>query len=140
MIICDTNVLSELMRGAPAPAVLDWISRQDTAVLFTTAMTQAEVLYGLAILPEGRRRVDLMAAARKTFEIEFSGRVLPFDTAAAEHFADIVSTRRATGLPISQIDAQIAAVARSQSAVLATRNVRDFVGCGIDIVDPWRAD
>lgn len=137
MIVLDTNVISELMRREPNPRVMGWIADQPIASVFTTTLTQAEIFYGLALLPEGRRRDDLLAAARLMFDIDLTGRVLPFDTDAALLYPEIAAARKRGGKPIGQIDAQIAAVVRSRGARLATRNVRDFVGCGIAVVDPW---
>lgn len=137
MIVLDTNVVSELMRPTPDSRVLAWIAMEPVAGLFTTALTQAEIFYGLGLLPEGRRRDDLIAAARPIFEIEMAGRILPFDGDAALAYAEIAAHRQRTGHPISQIDGQIAAITRSRGARLATRNVRDFLACGITLVDPW---
>jgi predicted nucleic acid-binding protein len=105
--------------------------------LFTSAITQAEILYGIAVLPEGKRRDALLAAARSALENHFRGRVLPFDGAAADAFAAIAADRREAGRPISQADAQIAAIAKSRGAALATRNVADFDGCGVSVLNPW---
>jgi len=138
VIVLDTNVLSELMKASPAPAVLAWMADQTMTSLFTTTVTQAEILYGLAILPPGRRRELLTEAAKAMFAEDFAGRVLPFDTDAARTYAAIAAGRRETGQPISHFDTQIAAMARSRGATLATRNVRDFVACGIVVVDPWQ--
>ena len=107
--------------------------------MFTTAVTQAEMLYGLESLPAGRRRSALQQALEKMFGEEFLGRILPFDEDAARAFAKIVSARDALGRPISQLDGMIAAIARSRHAALATRSVADFQGCGLRIVDPWAA-
>lgn len=137
MIVLDTNVISELMRAEPNNAVLEWLTRQPIAGLFTTTITQAEILYGLALLPEGKRRDGLRDAAYAMFEEDFAGRILPFDTDAALAYSDIAAERRLDGQPISQFDAQIAGITRSRGAGLATRNVRDFVNCDIMIVDPW---
>lgn len=137
MIVLDTNVISELMRIRPEPAVMAWIADQPLAGIFTTALTQAEIFYGLALLPKGRRRDDLLAAARAMFDADLAGRVLPFDAAAADAYPEIADARKQAGEPISQIDAQIAAIVRSRGARLATRNVRDFTGCGIAVIDPW---
>jgi predicted nucleic acid-binding protein len=137
MIVLDTNVVSELMRRAPDPKVMAWLSTQPLAGVFTTTLTQAEVFYGLALLPEGRRRQGLLAAARGLFDEDLAGRVLPFDTDAARFYPDIAAARQRRGQPISQIDAQIAAIVRSRGARLVTRNVRDFADCGISIADPW---
>lgn len=137
MIVLDTNVISELMRRDPDAAVTAWVGEQPMAGVFTTTLTQAEIFYGLALLPEGRRRDALMAAARPMFEVDLAGRVLPFDTDAASAYPGIAADRRMSGQPISQIDAQIAAIVRSRGARLATRNVSDFADCGITVVNPW---
>src|SRR5690606_39946680 len=110
MIVLDTNVISELMRREPNPRVMGWIADQPIASVFTTTLTQAEIFYGLALLPEGRRRDDLLAAARLMFDIDLTGRVLPFDTDAALLYPEIGAARKRGGKPIGQIDAQIAAV------------------------------
>ncbi|MEN0066231.1 MAG: type II toxin-antitoxin system VapC family toxin [Myxococcota bacterium] len=139
MRVLDTNVLSELTRASPHPAVASWVRRQPASSLFTTTVTQAEMMYGVAILPAGKRRDDLLIAVRGLFEVDLAGRVLPFDSDAAGHYADIAAQRRANGKPISQFDAQIAAISRSRGSGVATRNVSDFADCGIDVVDPWSA-
>jgi predicted nucleic acid-binding protein len=115
------------------------MAAQPATQLFTAAICEAEVLFGLALLPAGRRRSALEEAARRMFAEDFAGRVLPFDRAAAEAFAAIGAARRRLGRPIAALDAQIAAIARAHGAVLATRNVADFAECGIDVVDPWTA-
>ncbi len=139
MIVLDTNVISELMRSNPDPHVLAWLAPQPVESLFTTALTQAEILYGLALLPSGRRQDALLAAARAMFENDLAGRILPFDSEAARAYAEIAAGRRQGGHPISQIDAQIAGITRSRGARLATRNVRDFEACGVEVIDPWSA-
>jgi hypothetical protein len=138
MIILDTNVLSELMRPTPAPKVVDWIGAQAAAGLYTTSITQAEILHGLMLMPPGRRRNALEAAALSMFADDFGGRILGFGTDAAPPYARIASDRRRAGRPISHFDAQIAAIARSTGAALATRNRADFDGCGVTLVDPWQ--
>ena len=139
MIVLDTNVLSEMLRPEPSPRVESWMAAQSPAMLFTTAVTQAEILYGLELLVDGRKRGRLSTAIGSIFDEDFVDRILPFDTDAAVAYAAIAAARRNAGRPISQFDAQIAAIARSRGAALATRNTRDFEGCGIDIVDPWMA-
>jgi toxin FitB len=106
------------------------------AFLFTTVITEAELLYGIALLLGGRRRRSLEAVVDLIFRENLAGRVLLFDSAAAHELADIAATRRA-GQPISEADARIAAIARSRSASLATRNAGDFVGCQLELIDPW---
>ena len=138
MIVLDTNVLSELLRPTPEAHVLAWLERQPPASVFTSAVTQGEVLYRIRLLPDGKRRGRLWDAAVTIFNEDFAGRVLSFDSDAAVAYAEISAARRAAGRPISQFDATIAAIARSHGANLATRNAKDFEGCGIEIVNPWR--
>lgn len=139
MIILDTNVLSEVLRPQPQPRVLAWLEGQPSASLFTTTITRGEILYGIRLLPDGQRRQDLWNAAMGTFIEDFAGRVLSFDNDAADAFALIAASRRQVGRPISQFDAQIAAIARSRGAALCTRNVKDFQECGVDLLNPWMA-
>lgn len=139
MIVLDTNVLSEIVRPTPEPRVLAWLEAQPRASLFTTTVTRGEILYGIRLLSDGKRRQGLWDAAQAIFNEEFAGQVLSFDVDAADAFADIAAFRRGAGKPISQFDAMIAATARSRGASLATRNTKDFEDCGIDVVNPWMA-
>lgn len=136
MIVLDTNVLSELMRERPDPAVARWMRAQDPAAQFTTAICEAEILYGLALLPAGKRQAALASAAIHVFG-GLGGRILPFDTVAAKAFADVCAARRRSGHPIAEADAQIAAIARIHGASVATRDTGDFRDCGIAAVSPW---
>lgn len=135
--LLDTNVLSELLRAAPAPAVLTWFARQPPESLFVSAVTQAEMMLGARLMPAGRRRRTLEAALAGMFADDFAGRVLPFDTGAVADYVEIVGHRRSLGRPVAQFDAQIAAIARRAGARLATRNLADFEHCGVALVDPW---
>lgn len=137
MIILDTNVLSELMKPQGSSVARQWVSRQSMLDLFTTAITQAEILYGIALLPSGKRQNELSQAAQLMFAEDFAGRILSFDEISAIAFARIAAERRRAGNPISQADAQIASICYVHQALLATRNVADFEGCGISIVNPW---
>ncbi|MBD2317883.1 type II toxin-antitoxin system VapC family toxin [Phormidium tenue] len=137
MIILDTNVLSEFMRAVPNHTVMDWIARQVSSEVFVTTITQAEMYYGLALLPVGKRRSDMERAVRQMFQQDFLERILTFDSAAALEYAKLASLRRQIGKPIAQADAQIAAIALSKNAVLATRNITDFCDCQITLVNPW---
>jgi toxin FitB len=137
MIILDTNIVSETLRPTPWTRVLEWMRSEPAAALFTTAITESELLYGVALLPEGRRRQSLEPVIDLIFAEDLAGRVLPFDSAAAREFADIAASRRRAGRPISEADARVAAIARSRGAALATRNVEDFAGCRLELIDPW---
>lgn len=137
MIILDTNVVSEMMKPNPERAVELWLAQQPGESTFLCAITEAELRFGLAVLPEGRRRARLANAIEAMLAEDFRGRILPFDSPAAVTFAAIASERRRSGRPIAIADAQIAAIARSRGAALATRNVADFEGCGVELVNPW---
>ena len=137
MILLDTNVISELMRAEPAQAVLDWFAKHDAADLCISAVTEAELRTGVAILPEGQRRDRLQAAIDAMIDLDFQARVLSFDSLAAKAYAEIAAQRRASGRPIAEADCQIAAIARATDAPIATRNVKDFDGCGIRLINPW---
>jgi predicted nucleic acid-binding protein len=139
MILLDTNILSELMRPAPEAAVEQWLADQPEASVFISSITEAELRYGAKIMPPGKRQAALATQIEGVIAEDFSGRILPFDSPAAVAFADIAAQRRQAGRPISQADAQIAAIARSRGAAIATRNVSDFEGCDIKIIDPWQA-
>jgi toxin FitB len=139
MIVLDTNVLSELMSSSPAPAVRHWLARQVSPQLFTTSISMAEILQGIEMLPQGKRREGLSAAAQTMFTGLFLGRVLPFNEDAARAFAPIAVNRRMHGRPISLFDAQIAAIAQAHSATLSTRDTADFEHCGVQLINPWAA-
>ena len=138
MILLDTNVLSELMRPAPAEPVLAWMRRQSAAELYVSSISYAEILYGIDLLPEGKRRRALAEQAEGMFTEDFAGRMLSFDPAAAPAYATITGSRRRTGDPIQPLDAMIAAIARAHDAAVATRD-RDLNGCGVPIINPWEA-
>jgi toxin FitB len=137
VIIVDTNVVSELMRPSPDSQVREWVSAQAPGELCITAITVAEIRYGLERLADGRRKQSLLAAATELFAA-FSDYIQPFDADAAIWYATIVAHRDRLGMPIDGFDAQIAAICRTRSAALATRNARDFQQTGIDVIDPWQ--
>ena len=138
MIVLDTNVLSELMRPQPNPAVVAWVAAQPASTLYTTAINQTEILYGIAIQPDGKRRADLAAAAHAIFAEDFAGRVLPYGPTAAMRYAQIVAARRQAGRPIEAFDALIAATALAAGAGIATRDVRGFEGCELStLINPF---
>ena len=137
MFAIDTNVASELMRPEPTPAVAAWIAERDAQEMYLTAVSEAELRYGVAIMPVGKRRNALEAAMTRWLDLGFRERVLPFDSAAARAYAEIAAERRQTGRTIGEADCQIAAICRSRGTVLVTRNVRHFKDTGVDVVDPW---
>ena len=139
MIVLGTNVLSEMMKASPSAGVARWLAAQPATSLYTTAVTQAEILHGVMLLPAGRRRGAIEKAAEAMFDEDFAGRVLPFGSDAARLYARIAADRRRAGRPISHFDAQIAAIARSAGAAVATRDVADYHGCGVEVIDPWEA-
>jgi len=139
MVVLDTNVLSAMMGARPEPQVAAWVAEQAAESLFTTTVCQAEILSGIAILPAGRRRSALAAAAQGMFDEDFAGRLLPFDTVAAAANADMFAARRQAGRPTTILDLMIAAIARADSATVVTRDGGGFAGCGVPVVDPWQA-
>ena len=139
MFILDTNVLSAIMGSQPAPEVAAWIEGQPDDLLYTASVCQAEILAGLAVMPEGRRRLALETAARAIFIEDFGGRLLPFDTAAAAAYADIFAARKRAGRPTAPLDLMIAAIARTKGASVVTRDTRGFEACGVPLINPWLA-
>lgn len=136
MIVLDTNVLSETMRASPSAKVMAWFRGQEASSLFLTAVSQAEILYGIEGLQLGNRRVQLTQAADSIFA-GFRERILPFDDHCAHAYSKIVLARDRLGRPISDFDAMIAAIASVHRAAIATRNTRDFERCGVTLIDPW---
>jgi predicted nucleic acid-binding protein len=137
VIILDTNVISELTRPAPDPGVIAWLdslSAEETAI---TAITAAELRYGVCRMPDGCRKTELSEAISALINSDFRDRVAPFDVLAADQYAEVVTTREHAGQPISISDAQIAAICRVLNATLATRNTSDFTGTGVNLINPW---
>lgn len=139
MIILDTNVVSELLLVQPNPLVLQWMEKQSPPSVHTTAVTEAELRLGAAVLPVGKRKTHLIKLIEDTLKEDFPERILSFDSAAAALYADICAHRRKLGRPISQFDAQIAAICKARDATLATRNVADFADIGLKLINPWSA-
>lgn len=137
MLIVDTNVISELMRHAPDEGVARWFEEQPLERLAITAVTVAEILYGLDLMPDSRRKSDLSGRFATVLIRAFPNDVLPFDQAAAVAYARIWGDRDRTGRPIGVNDAIIAGIAEAQGAAIATRNVADFDNCGITVLNPW---
>jgi predicted nucleic acid-binding protein len=137
MIVVDTNVVAEAMKASPAPAVISWLNAQATPALFLTAVTIGEIRFGLRVLPQGRRRLGLEQGFERVIAGAFAGRILAFDEEAAGHYGEVMGRRREIGRPLSVLDGQIASIARANGFAVATRNVRDFVDCGVEIVNPF---
>jgi toxin FitB len=138
VIILDTDVISELARQVPDTGVLAWLDSLEISDVATTAVTAAELRYGVARLPDGHRKRELAVVIRGILLEDFYGRVLPFDERASIRYADVVAGRERIGRPIGAADAQIAAICRDSGAPLATRNTADFEETGIELVDPWK--
>lgn len=139
MILLDTNVVSELMLPKPDPGVANWLADQPATDVFLSVITEAELLYGVAILPAGRRREQIATAVENMLQEDFARRILPFDSQAARLYAQIGAERRSAGLTICHADCQMAAIARCRGAAIATRNTGHFERCGIEVINPWSA-
>jgi hypothetical protein len=137
MFVLDTNVLSAIMGSRPVPEVAAWVAAQPEELLFTASVCQAEVLAGIEMLPAGRRRRALEAAARAIFAEDFDGRILPFDATAAVLYAELFVARKRAGWSTATADLMIAAVARASGARMVTRDISGFEGCGLTIINPW---
>ena len=137
MIILDTNVVSEFMTSPPASAVLNWLNAQETTSLFLTTITIAEIGFGLRTLPKGKRRDLLTERFEQFVTTAFEQRILPFDEDAARVYGEVLGYRREIGRPISSLDGQIAAIARSRGFSVATRNIKDFEDCQVDLINPF---
>lgn len=137
MILIDTNVVSEVMKAAPASVVVNWLNEQASSTLFISSITIGEIEYGLRILPDGKRRTQLRERFERFIAQAFTMRILPYDETAALEYGDIMGLRREMRRPLSVPDGQIAAIARSGGYALATRNVKDFEDCGFELINPF---
>ena len=138
MIVLDTNVVSELMRPAPSAQLLAWMDAQTPDTLWLTSVNTAELLFGLARLPDGARKRALVTSVTRMLDEDFGGRVLNFDLEAATVFARLAAEGERAGQPLSFADGQIAAICRTHDAALATRNQRHFTGIGLRLINPWQ--
>lgn len=137
MIVLDTNVVSEPFRKIPSAALMDWMRRQPAETLYLSTVSMGELLAGLRMMTAGRRRDTFAARLDLVLREDFSGRILPFDAAAATEYAEIRATRRAAGRGLAPYDEQIAAIARSRGMAVATRDSNGFADCGITVINPW---
>ena len=138
MILLDTNIVSEMMKVSPSEKVVIWLDSQEVSQLFISTVTIAEIAYGINALPEGVKRSSIEKAFFKTIENGFKHRVLPFGEAAAHAYGKLMGERKSLGRPMSILDGQIAAIALSEDAIVATRNTRDFLDCELELVNPFR--
>ncbi len=139
MFLLDTNVVSEFLRPSPEPVVEAWVADRLATDLYFSAIGEAELRYGVAILPAGKRQTALASAIESILQEDFTDRILPFDSAAAREYGDIAAARRSAGRIVPPADCQIAAIARSRNMSVFTRNVRDFEDIEVEVVDPWTA-
>ncbi len=137
MIIIDTNIISEMMKTSPNLKVISWIDKQDATLLYITTITIAEIAYGINVLPEGNRRRSLEDSFYKALEAAFKHRILSFDEAAAHLYGKVMGQRKLRGRPLSMPDGQIAAIALMNNFSIATRNIKDFVGCEVNLINPF---
>jgi toxin FitB len=137
MILLDTNVISELMRPGPELAVLQWLATQPIAELATTTINLAEVRFGLARLPFGKRRRDLETKFRAFAVRGFGSRVFGFDANAADAYGELAADCERAGRRLHGFDGLIAAIAKSRGLIVATRNAGDFTECGVAVINPW---
>lgn len=140
MILVDTNVISETLRQQPDPAVVRWMDAQSIETLYLSAVTVAELRYGIAVLPEGRRRQVLHSGLEQSVLPLFEGRILPFDGAAAESYAELMAAARRRGRGVSAADGYIAATAHAAGLMVATRDTSPFEAVGLAVVNPWLFD
>ena len=137
MILLDTNVVSEPLRPAPDTRVIDWIDAQPLETLFLSAITVAELRAGVALLPTGKRRTGLRQSLEKRVLPLFAGRVLPFDLACTQAYAELMARARTAGLAIATADGYIAAIAASNGFTVATRDTAPFEAAGAAVINPW---
>lgn len=140
MILIDTNVISELWKAEPNPDLLAWIDAQTVETLYLSAITVAELRFGLATMPEGKRRTIYQERLEKEVLPTFAGRVLPFDLDASQAYADLMARARAAGKAIGKADGYIAATATACGFMVATRDIGPFEAAGLKIVNPWEAE
>ncbi|MDE2515638.1 MAG: type II toxin-antitoxin system VapC family toxin [Rhodospirillales bacterium] len=138
MILLDTNVISEMMKPEPAPAVRTWLDAQMAETLYLSSVTVAELMFGIGALPKGRRK-DALGAILDGLLGMFEGRILPFDTNAARHYAALAVQARAAGRGFPTPDGYIAAIAAAHGFAVASRDTGPFMAAGLSVIDPWRA-
>ena len=138
MILLDTNVVSEILRPAPAPSVRQWLDAQVAETLHLSSVTVAELLFGVGVLPDGKRKASLQAAIDSALRL-FEGRILPFDVEAARRYAGLAVAARGAGKGSPTPDGYIAAIAAAHGYAVASRDVGAFAAAGLSVIDPWTA-
>jgi toxin FitB len=139
MFVLDTNVISEIFTPAPSPTVMAWLNARSRSAYWVTAISRAELLFGMHIMPDGKRKQSLANFIQAFFQNSITNGILAFGEHEADAFAELVAHRRRVGQPIGEFDGQIAAIAVVRRFAVVTRNVRDFTDCGIDVINPWEA-
>lgn len=137
MVILDTNIVAEMMKASPAPEVVSWLNGQESSALFLTTITLGEIEYGLRVMPQGRRRLQLEQGFERILAEAFAGRIFAFDEEAARRYGEVMGRRKELGRPLSVLDGQIVSIARAKGCAVATRNVRDFTECGVEVINPF---
>jgi len=137
MILLDTNIISEVMREFPNESVMEWLSQQHSLTLYISSVSIAEIRYGFSIMPESKKRSRLESSFTSVMQSAFYQRVLVFDENAALQYATLMSKNKKMGILMSTFDAQIASIALSTRSILATRNTKDFLECGLQIINPF---
>jgi predicted nucleic acid-binding protein len=137
LILLDTNVVSEVMRGSPDPRVVAWLDAQPSQEVFLSSITIAEIRYGLGLLDQGARRRSLTQRVDRFIELGFENRVLAFDDRCAHAYSELMAARQRQGRPMSMADGQIASIAATHHLEIATRDRTGFAGLGIGLLDPW---
>lgn len=138
MIILDTNVVSEAMKPAPHPAVRTWLNDQAAETLYLSSVTLAELLFGIRALPAGKRK-DMLAQTLDGLMSLFRDRVLPFDTDAARHYAELAVTAKGAGRGFPTPDGYIAAIAASRRLIVASRDTAPYDAAGVTVINPWES-
>lgn len=137
MVILDTNIVAEMMKSSPSPMVVAWLNSQESSALFLTTISIGEIVYGLRVMPSGKRRLQLEQGFERVLAEAFAGRILAFDEEAARHYGEVMGRRKEIGRSLSVPDGQIASIARARGCAIATRNVRDFTECGVEVINPF---
>lgn len=139
MVLLDTNVVFEVMKPRPEVSVIDWMNATASGSLFVSSVTMAEIHFGIELLPDGGRRIDLERRFDQLMSQGFDGRIVSFDVSAARIYGTLMAHRRKSGTPLASLDGQIASIARVHGFAVATRDTGHFADCGVELVNPFAA-